>query len=74
MPRAAPSADASTREQVRFYLIDHETWLGKGIDVALLFLNLVFVGVFVAETYDLPGSLDERLWTVEVAIALVFLG
>jgi voltage-gated potassium channel len=74
MPRAAPSADASTREQVRFYLIDHETWLGKGIDVALLLLNLVFVGVFVAETYDLPGRLDERLWTVEVAIALVFLG
>jgi voltage-gated potassium channel len=74
MPRASPSADATTREQVRFYLIDHETWLGKGIDVALLLLNLVFVGVFVAETYDLPERLDDRLWTVEVVIALVFLG
>ena len=74
MPRASPSADATTREQVRFYLIDHETWLGKGIDVALLLLNLVFVGVFVAETYDLPGRFDDSLWTLEVAIALVFLG
>jgi voltage-gated potassium channel len=67
------SADAGLREQVRFYLIDHRTWLGKGIDVALLLLNLVFVGVFVAETYDLPGRVDDRLWSLEVGIAAVFL-
>jgi voltage-gated potassium channel len=73
MPHASPSGDATTREQVRFYLIDHETWLGKGIDVSLLLLNLVFVGVFVAETYDLSPTIDARLWTLEVAIAFVFL-
>lgn len=41
--------------------------------MALLFLNLVFVGVFVAETDDLPGRLNARLWSLEVAIAGVFL-
>jgi len=61
------------RETVRFYLLDHQTVLGKAIDIGLLVLNLVFVGLFVAETYALsPGVLD-RLWTAEVAIAAVFL-
>jgi voltage-gated potassium channel len=61
------------REVVRFYLLDHRTPLGKVIDVALLGLNLVFVGLFVAETYPLSAGTEGLLWTLEVAIAVVFL-
>ena len=70
----APSRDGGgVRDAVRFYLLDHRTPMGKTIDVALLALNLVFVGVFVAETYPLPARVEEALWDAEVAIALVFL-
>ncbi|WP_226480686.1 ion transporter [Natrinema amylolyticum] len=61
------------RELVRFYLLDHRTPLGKAIDIALLTLNLVFVAVFVAETYPLSEGLRSTLWRLEVAIAVVFL-
>jgi len=57
---------------VRFYLLDHETPVGKAIDVALLGLNLVFVAVFVVETYPLGRRLESELWAIEVATALVF--
>jgi voltage-gated potassium channel len=60
------------RERVRFYLLDHRTPLGKAIDISLLGLNLVFVGVFVAQTYSLSPTVDAWLWTAEVGIALVF--
>jgi len=70
---AASSSDRSPRDVVRFYLLDHRTTLGKVIDVGLLALNLVFVGVFVAETYALSPETDALLWELEVAIALVFL-
>lgn len=61
------------RETVRFYLLDHRTPLGKTIDIALLALNLVFVAIFVAETYPLSTDVRAALWTAEVAIAAVFL-
>jgi voltage-gated potassium channel len=64
--------DPTTREVVRFYLLDHRTTLGKVIDVALLGLNLLFVALFVAETYPLDASTEALLWNVEVVIALVF--
>ncbi|MEF8775776.1 MAG: ion transporter [Haloarculaceae archaeon] len=70
IPAQLPEA---RRDRVRFYLLDHRTWLGKGIDVALLVLNLVFVAIVVADTYDLPQEISEGLWSLEVAIALVFL-
>jgi voltage-gated potassium channel len=62
-----------TRALVRFYLLDHRTILGKVIDVGLLALNLVFVGLFVAETYPLDPGTDALLWNLEVGIACVFL-
>jgi voltage-gated potassium channel len=69
-----PADDArGPRALVRFYLLDHRTALGKAIDVALLGLNLVFVGIFVAETYPLEAWLGDVLWELEVAIAAVFL-
>ena len=63
----------SRRALVRFYLLDHRTRLGKVIDVGLMLLNLVFVAIVVAETYDLPAWTGDVLWSMEVAIASVFL-
>lgn len=62
----------SVRQQVRFYLLDHRTALGKAIDVALLALNLVFVAIFVAQTYPVSAATWASLWRVEVAISVVF--
>ena len=63
----------SVRTLVRFYLLDHRTVTGKTIDVALLALNLVFVGVFVAETYPVSEATRGLLWNLEIGIAVVFL-
>jgi voltage-gated potassium channel len=63
----------SRRELVEFYLLDHRTVVGKGIDIGLLLLNVAFVGIFVLETYPLGKEIRGVLWTMEVAIALVFL-
>ncbi|WP_276257257.1 ion transporter [Haloglomus litoreum] len=68
---AAPPTDL--RGTVRFYLLDHETILGKAIDIALLALNLVFVAVLVAETYPLADDTAGLLRRAEVVTALVFL-
>jgi len=70
--RASPQVPHGFREQVRFYLLDHRTPLGKVIDVSLLVLNLVFVGVFVAQTYPVEATTRSWLWDLEVGIALVF--
>lgn len=61
------------REQVRFYLLDHETALGKVVDISLLGLNLVFVAVFIAQTYPLGEALQTTLWGLEIGIVSVFL-
>ncbi|MFD1563188.1 potassium channel family protein [Haloarchaeobius amylolyticus] len=73
MPTDPSPTQRDRRELVRFYLLDHRTPLGKAIDIALLALNLVFVVVFVAETYPLSAALQATLWRFEVAIASVFL-
>ncbi|MFC6824184.1 ion transporter [Halopelagius fulvigenes] len=71
--RAFPADETDFRETVRFYLLDHRTRLGKAIDVALLLGNLVFVGIFVAETYPLSETTRTLLWRAEVGIAVLFL-
>ena len=60
------------RARVRFYLLDHQTLAGKIIDIVLLALNLVFVGVFVAQTYPVSQTTASLLWHFEVGIVLVF--
>jgi len=72
-PPDVVEAPESRRALVRFYLLDHRTRLGKVIDVGLMLLNLVFVAIVVAETYDLPAWTGEAIWAMEVAIASVFL-
>ena len=64
--------DGGFRQQVRFYLLDHESALGKVIDVALLALNLLFVAVYVAQTYAVSAEARTLLWQVEVAVGAVF--
>lgn len=66
-------SEASRRDLVEFYLLDHRTPLGKAIDVGLLGLNLVFIAVFVLETYPLSRETQNVLWTLEVGIVFVFL-
>jgi voltage-gated potassium channel len=66
-------AELTVRELVEFYLLDHETRLGKAIDVALLVLNVVFVSLFVLETYDFAERIRPQLWQLEVFIGLIFL-
>jgi voltage-gated potassium channel len=70
--QSSPPSGAGPREVVRFYLLDHGTPVGKAIDVALLGLNLLFVAVFVAETYPHSAATDAWLWRLEVGIAGVF--
>ncbi|WP_142858033.1 ion transporter [Salinigranum halophilum] len=65
-------ATRTYRDTVRFYLIDHRTTVGKGLDVSLLGLNLLFIGLFVADTYPLSAAQEAALWTAEVVIATVF--
>ena len=66
------SEDRTARDLIQFYLLDHQTPLGKGIDLALLGLNLVFVGIFVVETYPIAAEFRSTLWQLEIGIALVF--
>jgi voltage-gated potassium channel len=69
---ASVSGERTLREVVQFYLLDHRTLPGKILDIALLGLNLVFVGIFIVETYPIPAGLRTHLWNLEVGIALVF--
>lgn len=67
-----PTAPNGSRATVRFYLLDHRTPTGKAIDIALLALNLLFVAVFVVETYPLGRRTRGLLWTVEAVIGALF--
>ena len=71
--QSPPPREDTPREVVRFYLLDHTTSIGKAIDIALLSLNLLFILVFVVETYPHSASTDALLWRLEVGIAGVFL-
>jgi voltage-gated potassium channel len=70
---ASAARTGGTRETVRFYLLDHRTRVGKAIDVSLLVLNVVFIGVFVLDTYSVSAATHSILWTVEVGVTGVFL-
>lgn len=69
---ASVSGERTLREIVQFYLLDHKTIPGKVIDIILLALNLVFVGIFIVETYPISTDFRSLLWNLEVGIALIF--
>ena len=72
MTVVSTNREEGVRGLVRFYLLDHRTALGKAIDIALLALNLIFVTIFVAQTYPLAAQTRALLWQLEVGIAGVF--
>ncbi len=73
MTTEALPPDATARESIRFYLLDHRSPIGKAIDIGLLLLNLLFVAIYVLETYPLESLSRENLWTLEIGLALIFL-
>ncbi|RNJ25946.1 ion transporter [Halosegnis longus] len=70
----APSGSDSRREQVEFYLLDHETPAGKAVDIGLLVLNLLFVLVLVVGTYPLAPETETALLRFEVLVSVVLAG
>lgn len=69
---ASVLGERDLRELVQFYLLDHGTLPENIIDIALLELNLVFVGIFIVETYAVAADLRPLLRGLEVDIAFVF--
>ncbi|MDD4651706.1 MAG: ion transporter [Methanothrix sp.] len=54
-------------------MIDFKTPLGKGIDLAIITLNLLLVAIFVINTYNITSSLRGQLWTMEILIVAIFI-
>lgn len=69
---SSPPDGAGVREHLRFYLNDHDTTVGFGVDAVLFVLNLVFIAIYVAQTYSLDAETVSLLWLLELAIASVF--
>jgi voltage-gated potassium channel len=61
------------REVVEFYMIDFKTPLGKGIDITIIFLNLLLVAIFVIDTYNISSGLRDQLWKLEILIVAIFI-
>lgn len=60
------------KEQVRFYLEDIETPIGKAINLGIAGLVLLSTAVFVAETYPIPGFLRVQLDILNQIILFIF--
>ena len=67
------AAHWNLRQTVQFYMVDFQTPLGKAIDIFIITLNLIYVALFIIDTY--PISLDMRfiLWRVELVIVGIFI-
>ena len=72
MARNIPDRPDTFRELVEFYLIDYQTPLGKGIDVSIIFLNLLVCAIFVLDTYEISEATRSFLWRLEVAVVGLF--
>ena len=70
-PHLNPSA--TIRQKIQFYLIDCKTLPSKLIDIILLLLNLLFIGIFILETYPISQSTKNTLWTLELFIVGIFI-
>lgn len=73
MTRNLPDRPETFRELVEFYLIDYETPIGKGIDIAIIFMNLLVCAIFVIDTYDISDGTRDFLWRLEVFVVGLFL-
>lgn len=54
-------------------MIDFKTPLGRGIDIAIIALNLLLVAIFVINTYKISSSLRGLLWKLEILIVAIFI-
>ncbi|AUT02402.1 Ion transporter [Nostoc sp. CENA543] len=61
-----------TRKQTEFYLTDLETPIGKAVNLAIAALVLISSGIFVAQTYNLPGDIRLQLDVVDKIILIIF--
>ncbi len=68
------SKPQSFRESLEFYLIDSKTNLGKGIDLAIIFVNLIVLAIFVSETYVLSENTLFFLFTIDIIAGVFFIG
>ena len=68
----SPSPPDNFRETVEFYLIDYRTPLGKGIDISIIFLNLLVCAIFVIDTYNISEATRTFLWRLEIFVVALF--
>jgi len=59
------------REVIKFYLIDSRTALGKTIDIIILLFNILFIALFILETYDISYSVLVLVENVIVSIFII---
>lgn len=62
------------RENVGRAIVDMETPRGQIADIILYTLNIIFLGLYVASTYDLPAETIRTIYVVELVLAFIFLG
>ncbi len=60
------------RARVRFYLEDIDTFYGRLINLSIVLLVVISSGLFVAQTFDLPEPLRDRLQLLDQAILGIF--
>ncbi|MEO0349348.1 MAG: ion transporter [Cyanobacteria bacterium P01_A01_bin.15] len=68
----AEQSKNTLRQRIRAELEEAETGLGLGVNIAIATLILLSAGIFVAETYPLPGPLAAGLRNVDWLILAVF--
>jgi voltage-gated potassium channel len=60
------------KTKISFYLDDVETAIGRGIGLVTALLVLISAGIFVAETYPIPTSVNYILDIIDTSILYIF--
>jgi voltage-gated potassium channel len=66
-------APRNFRQTVQFYMVDFQTPLGKAIDILLITLNLLYVALFIINTYPISIGIRFLLWRVELVVVAIFI-
>ncbi|MDD1742626.1 MAG: ion transporter [Methanotrichaceae archaeon] len=67
------AAHWNLRQTVQFYMVDFQTPLGKAIDIFIITLNLIYVALFIIDTYPISLGMRFILWRVELVIVGIFI-
>lgn len=62
----------SLREKIRFLFDDTETLRGRFTSFSLVALNILFLILYIVESYPISNNLYSILWSLELAITGVF--